>query len=134
MIQIIRLVIAVVVVGIIIGLVSHFGGGRENDRPQAAEQAAAPTPTPSQSQATRNEDSTGTLISYSIVAGDALIIRLSGGDMTSCAFKIHAGPRMSSEHAEDGITVDYWIVPVTAWREEVKRLGQECDEYWSTID
>lgn len=96
--------------------------------------AAAPQQLPAQSAAARSVDSTGTLVSYELVAGDAIVIRLSEDGMASCAFKVHAGPADATDHAAAGIAVDYQIVPVATWRATVAAMGQACGEFWQIID
>ncbi len=126
--HLVRLCLLVAVAGgVTLGVVSHRGA--------AHDEKITPRPSaPSPSQVTLSEDASGTLVGYRVVAGDALVIRLSGADMTSCALNIHTGPQSGSEHAEPGIVVDYRVVPVASWRDEAARLGQPCGEYWSMVN
>jgi len=136
--KIIRLILLTAFVGGVITAASHFHS--DSDSGGAAQAAVQPTaattrpPAPGPSQVDRSTDSSGTLVSFALIPGDALVIRLSENEMTSCTFKIHTGPLEGSEHAAAEVAVDYQVVAVASWRSTVELMGQACDQYWQIID
>lgn len=134
--KIIRLFLLAAFVGGVIAAIGHFYGEATNGTAAPLTQpTVVPVPPASDpSQVVRSTDSTGTLLSFNLISGDALVIRLSENGMSSCTFKIHAGPLAGGEHAAAGVAVDFQIVAVASWRATVEQLSQACGQYWQIID